>query len=296
MGDKSKIDWTQATWNPMTGCSKISKGCKFCYAERMARRLQAAGTKGYEHGFQPFIHYDRMEVPVRWTRPRKVFVCSMGDLFHEQVPFDFIAAVFGVMARADQHQFQVLTKRPERMKAFFDQIMADNTPALDCSFELLRHEALHGIAGSCGPFHTKWGVANEAPWPLPNVWIGVTAEEQRTADERIPILVDIPAAVRFVSVEPMLSMIDLRIAAFNGADSFETIPGIDWVICGCESGAKADARRTPWDWVRVLRDQCEAASIPFFLKQLRDHEGKLQKMPTLDGIVWNEMPERGNNA
>lgn len=257
----TKIEWTQETWNPVTGCTPISPGCAHCYAERMARRL--AGRYGYPeapHHFDVTLHPERLDQPLRWKKPRMIFVCSMGDLFHEDVPDDFILQVWQVMFKARRHTFQVLTKRPGRMLAVVSE------------FEnLLR----------------------EKPVILPNVWLGVTAENQEQADKRIPILLQTPAAVRFVSVEPMLGAVDIERYLLKpsscsncGAElplrrktvgpvqpcpncdqyMYEFKRGIHLVIVGGESGPRA--RPMHPDWARLLRDQCQAAGVPFFMKQM----------------------------
>ena len=235
----SKIGWTDATWNPVTGCTPCSEGCAHCYAARMAKRL--AGRFGYPEGdgFAVAVHPgDRFTAPLRWSKPRRVFVCSMGDLFHEDVPYEAIAAVWDVMGDCPQHQFQVLTKRPARM------------------LEIVR--ALNLSAA-------------------PHVWLGVTAENQQRADERIPLLLQMPDAVRFVSVEPMLGPVDL--AAYVGRyhcggcvgdpGGDPDCPGhddlLDWVICGAETGPGARPMAT--GWATDLEDQCNAAGVPFFFKQ-----------------------------
>ena len=184
----TKIEWAEETWNPVTGCSPISEGCQNCYAKRMANRLR--GRCGYpaDDPFRVTLHPERLGEPLRWKEPRKVFVCSMGDLFHEFVPTKFIIDCLSIMAEAYQHTFMILTKRPERMRA----IMSHETIANDVWLQ------------------TSRGVnAEPSPWPLPNVWLGVTAENQKRADERIPILLQILAVVRFVSVEPCLSAVNI---------------------------------------------------------------------------------------
>lgn len=244
MAENSKIEWTDATWNPVTGCTKVSPGCAHCYAERMSKRL--AGRCGYpkDDQFRVTLHENRLSEPLHWRKPRMIFVCSMGDLFHEDVPTEYIAECFGVMHTASQHTFQVLTKRPERM---------------------LDYRRL-------------------LPWPE-NVWAGVTCENQAMAELRIPELLKVPAAVRFVSIEPMLGPIDL--AEWLGCDCITSDrPGwdnyehtvlcqacegspyrdrIDWVIVGGETGP--GARPMHPDWVRSIRDQCQSAGTSFFFKQ-----------------------------
>lgn len=229
----SKIEWTNETWNPITGCTKISPGCQNCYAEKMAKRLK--GRFGYPETdpFSVTYHYDVLKKPFAWKKPRMVFVCSMGDLFHEEVSYDMAHAVFSAMEALPQHTFQILTKRPERMKKFWD------------------------IKS------TQWG---EQWKPTDNIWIGVSAENQEQANKRIPILLQIPAAIRFVSCEPLLSKVDLK-HAFSPlpGEMSEGQRGLDWVIAGGESGH--NARPMHPDWVRSLRDQCQDACVPFFFKQ-----------------------------
>lgn len=229
MADKTGIEWTDATWNPVTGCAKVSAGCKHCYAERNWGRLQHLPAYAGRAFTDVATHADRLLQPLSWKRPRRIFVNSMSDLFHQDIHDDFIGMVFRTMARAPQHTFQVLTKRAERMQ------------------RLLTHPKMRGFVG-------------DAPWPLPNVWIGVSVEDQATADERIPLLLDTPAAVRWISAEPLLAPIDLAEHGLHGG------PGqLDWVVVGGESGPKA--RPMHPEWARGLRDQCAAAAVPFLFKQ-----------------------------
>lgn len=234
MGDHSAIEWTDATWNPVTGCTKVSPGCKHCYAERLAARLQAMGNQRYRNGFAVTLHADQVDLPLRWVQPRRIFVNSMSDLFHEAVPEAFIARVFAVMVRAPWHVFQVLTKRADRVAE----------------------------------------LASRLPWP-PNVWQGVSVETARYT-WRIERLQRVPAAVRFLSVEPLLGPIPAL-----------PLNGIDWVIVGGESGP----RHRPLDpaWVRDIRDQCLRAHVPFFFKQWG---GKTSKSGgrILDGRTWDGTP------
>ena len=231
MSGQSKIEWTDATWNPVTGCTKVSPGCKHCYAERITKRWGGDFSK-------VTLHPDRLDAPLHWRKPRMVFVNSMSDLFHEDVPDYFIDDVFDVCAVAANHTFQILTKRPERMMRYCQ----DDDRSI-----------------------------------LHNVWLGVSVEDQQRADERIPHLLQTPAAVRFLSVEPMLGPVAL--SAWLGS--------IDWVICGGESGP--GARPMDQGWARILRDQCVHAGVPFFFKQW----GGVKKKRTgrvLDGRTWDEMP------
>ena len=272
----TKIEWTNETWSPIVGCSKVSEGCRNCPKLRTARRLAemphtrslyssvTALSSGDDWNGHIGIADDRVWCkPLHWRKPRRIFVCSMGDLFHENVDFRTINCVFAIMSICPQHTFQVLTKRPEQMAAYF------------CSPNVI---------------------------PLPNVWLGVTVENQATADERIPILLETPAVVRFVSCEPMLEPVDL---SYDGlgimcpecggtgeitdpehpmhpdktleppdenwclaccGDPAPVVVGIDWVICGGESGP--GARLMDPDWARLLRDQCRDVGVPFFVKQM----------------------------
>lgn len=257
MGDKTGIEWTDATWNPVTGCDKVSPGCDRCYAETFAERWR--GTRGhyFETGFDVQLRPDKLGLPLRWTKPRKVFVNSMSDLFHDSVPDAYIGSVFDVMARAEQHTFQILTKRHGRMRALLRKWEQEGAESVER-----------------GELHPKYGAAawrrrdgmwcTPRVWPLPNVWLGVSAEDQKRADLRIPALLDTPAAARFVSAEPLLGPIDLHGDPI-GKDSVFWIGHLDWVIVGGESGS--GARPMHPDWARSLRDQCLAAGVPFLFKQ-----------------------------
>ena len=246
MAQNSSIEWTEATWNPTTGCTKISPGCSHCYAERMAIRLQAMGQQRYRNAFQLTLQEDLVELPIRWKKPRLIFVNSMSDLFHDDVPTEFIQRCFDVMQRASQHVFQVLTKRPERVA----------------------------------------GMADNLPWSR-NIWMGTSVESERYTD-RVDALWGIPAAVRFLSLEPLLGPIDPL-----------PLDGIHWVIAGGESGPGARSMRP--DWVRQIRDQCIHTQVPFFFKQwgafgpdgLR--RSKKANGRELDGELWNEMPRAACN-
>ena len=253
------IEWTDTVWNPVTGCNKVSEGCRNCYAFTLHDVRHKAFTEGKKLPRQyakPFSEIQlfpgRLLEPLRWKKPRRVFVNSMSDLFHENVPFEFIEKVFAIMEEAYWHTFQVLTKRPERMLEFMTWYLNR------CSDE--------GV-----------GYRHESP---KNVWLGVSVENQRAADERIPLLLQTPAAVRFLSCEPLLGPLDLRewLHVHNRMCYDDPGPGhgspflvcdevnrIDWIIVGGESGP--NARPMHPDWVRSLRDQCQAACVPFFFKQ-----------------------------
>jgi protein gp37 len=255
--DKTKIEWTDATWNPVTGCTKVSAGCDHCYAETIATRF--AGSKAYPHGFDVTLRPERLAIPLKWQRPRRIFVNSMSDLFHSSVPDDYIAMVFAVMAATPRHTYQILTKRHGRLRALLSSER----------FAIWAYAATSEYSDlSCTPLPA---------WPLPNVWIGVSVEDQATANLRIPALLETPAAVRFLSCEPLLRPLDLR-SHFAGHCPEHDFPGgfciqrdhpgvshLHWVIAGGESGH--GARPMHPNWARSLRDQCQAASVPFLFKQ-----------------------------
>jgi protein gp37 len=301
MADRTGIEWTDATWNPVTGCSVVSPGCTNCYAMKLAgTRLQHHRSRagltvpskaGPVWNGQVRLNTDWLDQPLRWKRPRKIFVCAHGDLFHENVPDDWIDKVFAVMALAPQHTFQVLTKRAERMREY---LSADGC----------RASILDQWLRLPGPRKNRVTLVNGQPvvetsprWPLPNVWLGVSAEDQARADERIPLLLQTPAAVRFVSAEPLLGAIDLHSRLCRETGSCPSCPrclgGIDWIILGGESGP--GARPMDIDWTRSIVAQCRNAGVPCFVKQLGPN-------PTLHGFTgmpikdkkggdWSEWPE-----
>ena len=234
MSDRTKIEWTDASWNPVTGCTKISEGCKHCYAEIMARRLQAMKNPRYANGFQITLHPDLIETPLFWKKPRVIFVNSMSDLFHDKVPQSFIEDVFETMGRAKWHTFQVLTKRSSRL----------------------------------------YKMAPKLTWHR-NIWIGVSVENMER-QYRIDDLRAIPAAVRFLSFEPLL----------ENLESID-LTGVSWVIVGGESGPCARPLRSVW--VRNIRDQCMSKNTPFFFKQWGGRKKKLAGR-VLDGRTWDELP------
>jgi protein gp37 len=277
------IAWTDATWNPTRGCSRVSEGCRNCYAEGVARRFSGPGqpyeglvrlsadgkAKAQWNGVVRLVP-EHLGDPLRWQRPRRVFVNSMSDLFHESLAFDEIAAVFGVMASASRHTFQVLTKRPARAAEFFAWLGDDG----DAQGRM--HNAL-GFALQGGedwdPDDRHCEALLDADVPLPNVWLGVSVEDQATADERIPALLSLPAAVRFVSYEPALGPVNFRLewlAPFvDVTPSLDRTPRLDWVIVGGESGHGA----RPFDlwWARTTVRQCADAGVACFVKQLGAH-------------------------
>lgn len=247
----SAIEWTEVTWNPTTGCNRISPGCDHCYAMTLAKRLKAMGQPKYQRdgdprtsgpGFGLTVHQDTLTDPYSWSGSRLVFVNSMSDLFHDSVPDDFIRDVAGVIRETPQHTYQVLTKRSRRLRDLSEKIA----------------------------------------WPA-NAWLGVSVENQRYADLRIPHLLDTRAAVRFLSCEPLLDQVDLseHIAAFNESRR------IDWVIVGGESGPRA--RPMDREWARTIRDQCTGAGIAFFFKQWGGRTPKAGGR-TLDRRIWSQMP------
>lgn len=309
------IEWTHLpnrkgeTWNPVRGCRRVSEGCQNCYAETMAARFCGEGQPyeglakrtpaGPRWTGEGMVVEHHLDDPLRWTKPRAVFVNSMSDLFFEAFSFETIAAVFGVMAAATDHVFMVLTKRPARMVEFFEWL---DEKAEQCkrvfpndSADWRRHQTMHGAAVS------KLGISKDChhggPWPLPNVWLGVSVENQDAADERIPLLLQTPAAVRFLSCEPLLGPVELRCveaptnsewacelcAARECSTSIDALsneaycwcdrpmldfgrPSIDWVIAGGESGP--GARPSFLGWYESIVEQCQAAGVPVFVKQL----------------------------
>ena len=303
MADQSHIEWTDATWNIITGCTLVSEGCRHCYAAKLAatrlanppsrKGLARQNAKG-EYKFTGEVRFNEqwLDQPLRWKRPRKIFVCAHGDLFHEGVSDDWLDQVFAVMALCPQHVFQVLTKRPERMRAYFAggalNRVWNAAVALDCQHHVANDEV--------GSFLLPADPKNPT-WPLPNVWLGTSVEDQERADERIPVLLDTPAAVRWISAEPLLGPVDLqsiKIACPNdpadccGGQAYDDVlnrtttcracegpevwngPRLDWVVVGGESGA--GARPMHPDWARSLRDQCKDAGVPFLFKQWGSNE------------------------
>lgn len=248
MADRGGIEWTDATWNPVTGCTKLSPaspGCTNCYASTFAERFRGTPGHYFESGFDVQLRPDKLTDPLRWRKPRKVFVNSMSDLFHARVPIDYIIDVFAVMAKAKQHSFQLLTKRHDRMRSLLS----------DSSFAREMWDRL-GIV--------EYPNVPTEVWPLPNVWLGVSTENQKWADIRIPALIDTPAAARFISAEPLLGPIDLMLGE-RTARAPDIITNLDWVIVGGESGR--GARPMHPHWARSLRDQCVSAGVPFMFKQ-----------------------------
>lgn len=265
----TKIEWANKVFNPISGCSKISEGCRSCYAERMAKRL--AGRFGYpkDNPFHVTLHPDKLREPLKWKKPQRIFVCSMADWMHDDVPTRFIDEILDVISACPQHVFLTLTKRPQNL----ERKIYDSTPEHGC----------RELGGG------DW---------LPNLWFGVSIEDQKTADERIPLLLNFwPAAKRFVSVEPMLEHINLdRYFRCEGCGYTKFDKGfnmdhrlckhptstIDWIICGAETGPKA--RPMDLAWARSLLAQCKNADVPFFMKQVSG------KGPIPDDLMIREFP------
>jgi protein gp37 len=302
MGD-TEISWTHRpgtrgrSWNPTQGCSRVSEGCRACYAERLAARFAETGwsqglinlkTRKWNGVVRLASH--KLADPLRWREPSTVFVNSMSDLFHETLTNEQIAAVFGVMAATPRHTYQILTKRARRMREWFEWVDATCMKIADSTNPWWRvlhclSEAGYAMAGDDdAPLPGGSG----ATWPLGNVWLGTSTENQPAADERIPDLLATPAAVRFLSVEPMLGPVDLRCVQHERTFEVDALTGdhgvtrplagrgprVDWIICGAESGP--GARPMDHAWARSLRDQCRAAGVAFFVKQLVVN-GKLRK-------------------
>jgi protein gp37 len=345
MGDGTGISWTDATWNPVRGCSRVSEGCRHCYAERVAARFSGPGqpyeglarykltiVNSEEHdadnrresrwtGSVRFVA-EHLADPLRWRKPRRIFVNSMSDLFHERLTNEQIAAVFGVMAAAPHHTFQVLTKRAKRMREWFAWVGSQGSES-----------RWHGAVLTCARRafdYLEWDSrlnreTEHRGWPLPNVWLGVSVEDQAAADERVPELLATPAVVRFLSCEPLIGAVDLthrspnraligatarRVFRDAGGIDEPGIPGhlkpppsINWMIAGCESGPSA--RPCDVAWLRSLRDQCASAAVPFFLKQSvavrltgaviagpgsKRKAGGVIELPYLDGVQHAAFP------
>ncbi|UCI23718.1 phage Gp37/Gp68 family protein [Mesorhizobium sp. B2-8-5] len=314
MADKSPIEWTDATWNPIVGCSILSPGCIHCYAMRMAGRIEAMGGAPHYAGTTKNVNGNTiwtgklalaperiLTEPLRWQRPRRIFVNSMGDLFHEDVPDAWIDRVFAVMALAPQHTFQVLTKRARRMREYMNErwqpapahrLAWQGGDTIDIPAETAGEDREDQVRAACEPFLEKLGLVDTDnddlwtedgnakamtwTWPLKNVWLGVSAERQQEADERIPELLATPAAIRFVSAEPLLGPIDFYKYLRPLCDrcppwevpcriGCQNCTRLDQIIVGGESGQ--DARPMHPAWPRSIRDQCAAAGVPFFFKQ-----------------------------
>lgn len=339
MASKTGISWTDTTWNCIRGCSRVSEGCRNCYAEHQAARIVRMG-KGKPTAYDELVRVTpageprwtgkvaldpkALALPLSWRTPRRVFVNSMSDLFHESLTNEQIAAVFGVMAAAPQHTFQVLTKRARRMREWFewaarrpDDYEAWHRAALECSRRAFGHLEWH-------PALAESNTKASRLWPLPNVWLGVSVENQDAAIERVPDLLHAPAVVRFLSCEPLLGPVDVRsipyawgVGVLHNMNALTGYGGwtkprwehrVHWVIAGCESGPSA--RPCGVEWLRSLRDQCADAGVAFFLKQAmqpgseavggplvtpgdgsKRKAGGVIERPNLDGMQWLQFPE-----
>jgi protein gp37 len=327
------IEWTDATWNPVRGCSRVSAGCDHCYAMGQAHRFsgpyqpyegltvlrpKTAKRPGVDWSGVARLAPGMLEQPLKWRKPRRVFVNSMSDLFHPSLPFPEIAAVFGVMAATPRHTFQVLTKRPERAREFFNWLIQLERAELSCLSVATRIRYRIGghartYSGRLDALHPERGPED---WPLPNVWLGVSVEDQATADERIPLLLECPAALHFVSYEPALGPVDFT-PFLHDSDclEFKSVgprelcicsepreDHLDWVIVGGESGNSA----RPFDvqWARSTVEQCRAAGVACFVKQLggrpkfdqtegyaRVIRGDAVTFKDKKGGDWDEWPE-----
>lgn len=337
--DRTNIEWTDATWSPVRGCSRVSPGCDHCYAMGQAHRFdtpeqfedqdpvngirELSKRAGPYHGLTTIrrgkvdwsgvVRFvpEMLDRPLRWRKPRRIFVNSMSDLFHESLTNEQIAAVFGVMAACPQHTFQILTKRAKRMREWFDWVTRDATDEGSGRF-CRQAEACRSAALAArqwrepdGSMRSKEGRAllgYDERWPLPNVWLGVSSEDQQRADERIPDLLACPAAIRFVSIEPMFGPIDLTHVKITDAPSppftgnaLHEFRGfarrLDWVICGSESGP--GARPMKIEWAESLRDQCVDAGVAYFQKQIANANDRKGGNPKhWPGGPWpREFPE-----
>jgi len=316
MADHSAIEWTDATWNPLRGCSRVSDGCRNCYAEKVAARFSGPGMP-YEGLLHPTTKAwngsvrlvpEKLVEPLTWKQPRRIFVNSMSDLFHEAVPDAWIDRIFAVMALTPQHTYQILTKRPSRMQSYLESFSWELVVA-SCrgsdGVSLIKRHTMQALEHHFGqrPASPVTSYKRRDRWPLPNVWLGVSVENQATAEERIPLLLQCPAAVRWLSCEPLLGPTNIlghlmkggqpgRCANCGQGHGFTRCPNyggvatthyayeggpilcdkfrrkyfaIDWVVAGGESGG--GARPMHPDWARALRDQCARANVPFFFKQ-----------------------------
>lgn len=317
MSDNTKIEWTDATWNPITGCSVVSAGCKHCYAMKLAgTRLQHHPSRagltqmsaaGPVWNGQVRFNEQWLTQPLAWKRPRKVFVCAHGDLFHENVPDKWIDRVFAVMALAPHHTFQVLTKRADRMQRYITR-----WPNGAARFHWVALEAakIDPTIKQHAPDAWVWQLQKR--WPLPNVWLGVSVEDQAAADARIPLLLQTPAAVRWISAEPLLGPLDLTPHLWGRAEpcagcpkdadcdcgfmariEMPDEPALHWVVVGGESGA--NARPMVIGWAKDIVRQCQAAGVPVLMKQVgakpTNREGEPHKISDRKGAIMEEWPE-----
>lgn len=290
MSDNTGIEWTDATWNPVTGCTEVSPGCDHCYAKTFAERFRGVPGHHFENGFDLQLRPGRLDQPLRWTRGRRIFVNSMSDLFHDDVPDYFIAQTFAIMSLASQHTFQLLTKRHGRMRSLLNSLrFRIQVDAWEYQMAAgLAEDPATGDQLAVDPARAR--AARETRrlsdgsipprWPLPNVWLGVSVENQQWANIRIPALLNTPAAVRFLSCEPLLGPVS--IFANSTIDTGTTL--VDWVIVGGESGR--GARPMHPDWVRGLRNECADYGIAFHFKQWGEHVKVDRIDDAQPGDVW----------
>jgi protein gp37 len=285
MSQKTAIEWTDATWNPTRGCSRVSEGCRNCYAERIATRFSGDGMgfdgvatlKGWNGKVE--LRTEKLDEPFHWKKPRRVFVNSMSDLFHEKLGDGDIVSVFLAMAQCRRHTFQILTKRPAQMRDWFTYMTRPDWDG--------KPHPGPGLTGN--EIARRYGTA----WPLPNVWLGVSVEDQATADERIPLLLQTPAAVRFVSYEPALGPVDFERFLHcqdPGCIDDTSHVRLDWIIIGGESGP--GARPMDLAWARSAVEQCKAAGVACFVKQLG--AWPITECPAWDQVGEEEFAHRGN--
>ncbi len=269
----TSIEWTDETWNPVVGCTKVSQGCRYCYAKTLhdkRHKALLAGAALPEQYRAPFetiqLMPERLDKPLSWRKPRRVFVNSVSDLFHEDVPFEFIDQVFAVMALTPQHTYQVLTKRPERMREYMMTIPWDGSSHERDPSDVRRRVSDASFSDSIPVWPDNWedGALGHDEWPPPNVWLGVSVENQREADARIPELLATPAAVRFISAEPLLERVHLMHHWLPNPNLGGAV--LNWVIAGGESGP--GARPCDLSWIRGIVSQCQTAGVPVFVKQL----------------------------
>jgi protein gp37 len=282
---QSSIEWTMKVWNPTTGCNKVSPGCKNCYAEIMHRRLHSMHPQKYAHDFLEgaFEHEPSLEIPLKWKKPATIFVNSMSDLFHKNISDEYIAKVYAVMFLTNRHTYQILTKRPERRLELFKS---------DEFFEyLLKYCNQYNnkfIKQTTDEFHID---DIKSLFPFSNIWEGTSTENQEAANERIPTLLQTPAAIRWISAEPLLGPIDLSIMPeLCSADVTHRTKSteLDWVVVGGESGNKKRSFNS--DWARQIRDYCEDAGVKFFMKQI----DKVQEIP--EDLLIREYPHLSSNV
>lgn len=288
MADKTGIQWTDASWNPIRGCTRVSEGCRHCYAETVAARFSGPGqpyeglarrnSNGEARWTGNILFVEKhLADPLRWKKPRRIFVNSMSDLFHEKVTDEQLFKIFAVMMLAEQHQFQILTKRPQRQRDFLSSY------AVGDSIWFMARDLVEEFPQYSDVLlrHSEYPV-----WPLRNVWCGVSVEDQRAAIERIPLLLETEAAIRFLSCEPLLGSVDLVPYVYDELEGtsmpdFDSLRpshrGLSWVIVGGESGP--GARPCDIRWIRDIKDVCELAGIPVFIKQLG-------AVPMMDERIW----------